>query len=99
MVCDRSDTESNANTDVKPGKRNYAIMLTNLFRKKCDKNAANAQTTDERKDGTGDDDAARSETTVVIEDETPKKVCNACHDVWYVHVAMATSAQYGGGKE
>lgn len=67
-----SDTESHV--DEKSGKRNYGIVLTNLFKKKSDKNADNAQATGEKKDGTGDEEAARSETTVVIEDETPKKV-------------------------
>lgn len=67
-----SDTESHV--DVKSGKRNYAIVLTNLFKKKSDKNSDNAQGTGEKKDGTGDEEAARSETTVVIEDDTPKKV-------------------------
>lgn len=65
-----SDTESHV--DVKSGKRNYAIVLTNLFKRKSDKNAGNAQATGEKKDG--DEEAARSETTVVIEDDTPKKV-------------------------
>lgn len=68
----RSDTESHV--EEKSGKRNYGLVLTNLFKKKSDKNADSAQMAGERKDGTGDEEAARSETTVVIEDETPKKV-------------------------
>lgn len=47
--------------------------MTNLFKKKPNTDT-NAQTNDDKKDGTGDEEAARSETTVVIEDDTPKKV-------------------------
>lgn len=72
MIWHSSDTESHV--DVKSGKRNYAIVLTNLFKKKSDKNADNAKAAGDKKDGTGDEEAARSETTVVIEDDTPKKV-------------------------
>lgn len=59
---------------MKPGKRNYGVILTNLFKMKQDKNADNARADGEKKDGSGDEEAARSETTVVIEDDTPKKV-------------------------
>lgn len=69
----RSDTESGA--DAKMKKFNIGISLSNLFKTKQDKNADNGTNGDEKKDA-DDDEAAPSETTVVIEDETPKKVRN-----------------------
>lgn len=89
-----SDTESHA--DVKPGKRNYGIVLTNLFKKKSDKNGdgdGGAQATGEKKDGTGDEEAARSETTVVIEDETPKKVCERPAVQWMAKIEINQKIQ------
>lgn len=73
---DRSDTESHNDVNKNEGKRKYVIQLSNLLKKRFEKPEAPAPTDAEAGIASNDeeDNAAPSESTVIIDDEPQKKV-------------------------
>lgn len=72
----RSDTESHNDVNKSEGKHNLMIRLNNLFKKHTNKAEAPSATDAEDGRVTHDDEdnAAPSESTVIIDDEPQKKV-------------------------